>query len=230
MIFITGDTHGTKDISKLPFYFAERDDVSKEDYLIICGDVAVCGSGGPDESEARKILRELPVTVLFCDGNHENFLYLDDYPEEYWNGGKVHFIEEDIIHLTRGQIFEIDNKTFLVCGGAFSADYMDRVDGMDWFSDREMPSEEEYRELWRNVDKAGYEVDYIITHTGPEEILDELGFPGYDEQAKQSRVFQDIAERVDFKAWFFGHLHVDESVEDTYFCLFNDIICLEETE
>lgn len=30
-----------------------------------------------------------------------------------WQGGKVHEIEEGILHLMRGQIFEIEGKTFL---------------------------------------------------------------------------------------------------------------------
>lgn len=228
MIFITGDTHGTYDIAKLPAYFDRRNDVTKEDYLIICGDVAVCGFGGDDERETRKILRNLPVTVLFCDGNHENFASLEDYPVEEWNGGKVHFIEDDIIHLMRGEIFDIEGKSFLVCGGAFSVDYRERTDGVDWFSDREMPSQKEYNNLWKHVEEAGNAVDYIITHTGPEEVVEELGFAILDDEAKLGREFQNIVDNVDFKAWFFGHLHVDEVVDDIYYCLYNDVICLDE--
>lgn len=35
-IFISSDTHGIKDIGKLVSYFGDRDDLSKEDYLILC--------------------------------------------------------------------------------------------------------------------------------------------------------------------------------------------------
>ena len=54
-----------------------------------------------------KPFSDLPVTVLFVDGNHENFDLLNAYPVEMWKGGKVHNIKPDIIHLMRGQVFEI---------------------------------------------------------------------------------------------------------------------------
>ena len=43
-IVITGDTHGTFDIGKVVRYFNEHEDeYTRDDYLIICGDVGVCG-------------------------------------------------------------------------------------------------------------------------------------------------------------------------------------------
>ena len=39
MIYITGDTHCPFDISKFkPHYFPEGQTLTKEDYVIICGD------------------------------------------------------------------------------------------------------------------------------------------------------------------------------------------------
>ena len=41
---IAGDTHGTLDIGKVVYFFEGREDeFTKDDYLIICGDVGVCG-------------------------------------------------------------------------------------------------------------------------------------------------------------------------------------------
>lgn len=61
---ISGDIHGTLDIGKLIKFFGEREGkYSKEDYLIICGDVGVCGFSAQNEAETRKILRNLPVTT-----------------------------------------------------------------------------------------------------------------------------------------------------------------------
>mgnify|MGYP000219075392 len=43
-IVITGDTHGTFDIGKVVRYFNEHEDeYTRDDYLIICGDVGICG-------------------------------------------------------------------------------------------------------------------------------------------------------------------------------------------
>lgn len=58
------------------------------------------------------------------DGNHENFKQLNAYDVDIWNGGKVHFIENEIIHLMRGQVFEIDGTRFFTFGGVYSIDKM----------------------------------------------------------------------------------------------------------
>lgn len=44
------------------------------------------------------------MTILFADGNHEQFDALNSYSVDEWNGGKVHIIEPGIIHLMRGQV------------------------------------------------------------------------------------------------------------------------------
>ncbi len=76
---IAGDTHGTLDLAKVVQYYDGRDaEFSKdEDYLIILGDVGVCGFSAEDEAATRTTLRNLSVTVLFIDVNHENFEHLN---------------------------------------------------------------------------------------------------------------------------------------------------------
>ncbi len=100
-------------INKIVKFFNEHEgEYTSEDYLIICGDVGVCGFYASEEAETRRVFRNLPVTTLFIDGNHENFEQLNSYGIDIWNGGKVHFIESGIIHLIRGQVFEIDATRF----------------------------------------------------------------------------------------------------------------------
>lgn len=227
-IILCGDTHGTQDIGKLERYFSGREDeFSKDDYLIICGDVAVCGFSPSDEKETRAFLQSLPVTALFADGNHENFDALSSYPEDTWHGGKVHFIEADIMHLMRGQIFEIGGRTLFTFGGAFSVDRATRVEGVTWFRE-EMPSKAEYAEGWKNLEATGFRVDYIITHTAPFEVVSEMGFGSFDEALEQTREFQRIADAVDFTGWYFGHFHTDEDLGDKFHCLFETIVELED--
>ena len=91
---ISGDTHGMLDIGKVVKFFDEHEgEYTSEDYLIICGDVGVCGFSALEAAEARSVFRSLPVTTLFVDGNHENFDQLNSYCIDTWIGGKVHFIE-----------------------------------------------------------------------------------------------------------------------------------------
>ena len=115
MIYITGDTHGLIDFEKLLRFAKKNKHLTKKDYIIICGDFG----GVWDKATLEEVLDKfsaLPFTILFVDGNHENFDMLNAYPVEKWNSGKVHKIREDIIHLMRGQVFEIEGKVILWIG------------------------------------------------------------------------------------------------------------------
>lgn len=223
---ISGDTHGLIDISKIVNFFNEHEgEYTSEDYLIICGDVGICGFLASEELETRKVFRNLPVTTLFIDGNHENFEQLNSYGIDIWNGGKVHFIESRIIHLMRGQIFEIDGVSFFTLGGAYSVDKMYRTEGISWFPE-EMPNREEYEEGWHNLEKANFQVDYILTHTGPREVVAAMDYGDMGDEAELRQYLQRVADNTDFTAWYFGHFHEDTEVEDMFYCLYDDIVVL----
>lgn len=48
--------------------------------------------------------------------------YIEKYPIETWNGGKVRKILDNIVLLEREQVFTIEGKTFFTFGGASSHD------------------------------------------------------------------------------------------------------------
>lgn len=229
-VYLCGDIHGTFDIQKLMKFFSAKsyNDFTEAKYLILLGDVNVCWDGGEQDQEVIDILSDLPVDfVLFIDGNHENFDILNNYPITKWHGGMVHEIEPKILHLMRGQIFEIDGKTFFTFGGATSVDKMMRQEGIDWWHE-ELPNEEEYERGIEALEDYDYTVDYILTHTAPTEVVYEMGFDSddYEDEEELRNYLQEIAESADFKEWYFGHFHRDESIEDTYFCLFDEIVKL----
>ena len=121
MIFATGDTHGNFQRFKSE-YFPEQANMTRSDYVIICGDFGGVWDGSRQEEKLLDKLEQFPFTTLFVDGNHENFDRLMEYPIEEWHRGKVHFIRPHVIHLMRGQVFEIDGYTFFTMGGAQSHD------------------------------------------------------------------------------------------------------------
>ena len=226
---ITGDTHATLDIGKVVRFFKENEGkYSEDDHLIICGDVGVCGFSPDTEKETRKILRELPVTVLFVDGNHEHHQRLNDHPVDEWMGGKVHFIESKIIHLMRGQVYDINGTTFFTFGGAHSIDRAYRIEGVDWFPE-EIPTHEEYEEGLDNLEKHDYRVDYIITHTAPREVAAALGYgEESDDETALRRYLQQIADETEYKEWFFGHFHEDEVIEDVFVALYDEVVVIDQ--
>ena len=133
MIYITGDCHA--DFRRFDTdIFPEQNDMTKDDYVIICGDFG--GIWDKDKESSREKwwldwLEAKPYTTLFVDGNHENFDRLYEYPIEEWHGGKVHKIRESVIHLMRGQVFEIDGKKIFTFGGARSHDISSEILELD---------------------------------------------------------------------------------------------------
>lgn len=226
MIWLCADTHGTLDFQKVEDFFENLilyQEVSKEDYLIILGDVGVCWDGGVNDTFVISVLHKLPCTVLWLDGNHENFDIIEEIPIiNNWHGGKVQFISEDIIHLMRGQVYELEGKRFFVFGGGNSIDKQWRIPGVSWW-EKEMPSEDEYVEGMRNLEGVDYEVDYVLTHTCPGHIAHMLVSEVYTGEEELQNYFDDISQKIEFTMWYFGHWHMDQT-EDLYQCLWDDIV------
>ena len=126
MIFITGDTHGTHDFSKLTEFAELNQNLTKSDYMIIVGDFGGVWRVETLEKDLKPYM-DLPFTVLFVDGNHENFDMLNKYTVETWNGGKTHRIKSSIIHLMRGQVFEIEGESIFTFGGGISEYNAERI-------------------------------------------------------------------------------------------------------
>ncbi len=126
MIYITGDTHGNWKSTLHHDVFPEGDTLSKNDYVIICGDFGLWHDT-EDERFALNWLNAQPFSTLFVCGNHENYDRLYQYPVEEWHGGKIHKICDSVFHLMRGQVFDINGKKFFTFGGASSHDVSDGI-------------------------------------------------------------------------------------------------------
>lgn len=227
MIFVTGDTHGRYDSDKLYEYetWAHGCTLTKSDYLIIAGDFGYIWNE-EELDQLRTLSEELPYTILFIDGNHENFTLLNAYPISEWNGGKVHMIADDIIHLMRGQVFTIEGKKIFTMGGAVSIDKIFRVEGKSWWPE-EVPTREEFEEAYDNLDRVGNAVDFIITHTIDEITLTQWPMSVYQFQAfGVDENLNNIEETVEYGLWIFGHYHIDVEVNKKKRAIYNDVIRL----
>jgi len=228
MIYVTGDTHGGIDISKLSDKcFKEQASLTKKDYLIIAGDFGFIW-----EKKLQKYwinwFEEKNFTTLFADGNHENFDLINSYETELWNNGKIHKISNSIKHLTRGQVFTIDDKKIFSFGGGRSIDKAFRKEGISWWRE-EMPSQEEYSEAIDNLNKNNWCVDYIITHTAPTSIIHtlETDHDVYNKENELSDFLEEIEKKTKYKKWFFGHYHLDKNINNKYYVLYQNIIKLD---
>ena len=220
-IFVTGDTHRSIDISKLnSTNFPEQKNLTKKDFLIICGDLGVVWDDSKEDMYWREWLNSRNFTTLWVDGNHENHKLLGEFPVANWNGGKVSFIKESLIHLKRGQVFDIYGSKFFTMGGASSIDKASRIEGKSWWKE-ELPSMTEVNEALDNLEKHNYIIDYVITHTAS---LDTLGtLATIKENNILNGFFKMIERDLTFKHWYFGHFHKDIEFEK-HTLLYNKIV------
>ena len=227
MIFVTGDTHQLTDTVKLVTQrFTEQITMTKEDYLIILGDTGFTWST-IDLDYCLRYFNRKNFTTLFIDGNHEDFNKLNSLPVEEWNGGKVHKISKSIIHLIRGQVFEIENLKIFTMGGAYSVDKHLRVPNKSWWR-QELPNKTEMREGLKNLKKHNNKVDYILTHDAPDKYLNfSWKYNLYSDDREFKNYLEKIDESVEFKHWYFGHHHVDMEIGNKHTAVFDKIIRLD---
>lgn len=223
--------------------------MTKEDYVIICGDFGGVWNKEVENKEEKHLLdwlEEKPFTTLFVDGNHENFDRLYSYPVELWHGGKVHKIRPSVIHLMRGQIYEIDGKSFFTFGGASSHDiesgildpedpdfkekkkWLDRewrsyrVNHITWWA-QELPSEEEMQEGRANLAAHDNQVDFIVTHccaTSTQMLIDAQKL----KPDTETDYLEEIKQMIQFKKWFFGHYHDNRNVSKKEILIYEQFV------
>ena len=234
MIWITGDLHGgvtAWHISAGRFKPAKRGDI-----CICCGDLGGIWYHDYHTNEKHRRNEDFfleqqlrqRVTWLAVDGNHENFarLFGGEFPLVELYGGKAYQIRKNVNYLKRGEVFEIEGKTFLAFGGAASHDKEPgwnypsglgvwgsprewnpgRTEEKDWWPE-EVPSREDFENACRNLDRVGWKVDYVISHTCP--MSERILFGGSGRSADPTEtMLQELWDRgLEFGSWHFGHFH-----------------------
>ena len=248
MIYITGDCHG--DFVRFnKENFPEQTEMTMDDYVIICGDFG--GVWNVDEESKRETwwmdwLEGRSFTTLFVDGNHENFDRLYAYPVEAWKGGKVHKIRPSVIHLMRGQVYQIDGKKIFTFGGASSHDISGgilepddpeykakkkeldqgwlpyRINHVSWW-EQELPSENEMEEGLKNLSVHANKVDFIVSHCCSSSTQALLG-GGLFTPDVLTNYLEQIRQTTKFKKWFFGHYHDNKNVNAEEILLYEQVI------
>lgn len=214
---ITGDTHGDLDFRQV--YKAKKEGYT---HLIVCGDFGYVWNGSVKENKRLDYLSKIGVTVLFIDGNHENHIILNSNEVSEMYGGKVHKIRDNIIHLVRGEVYNIEGKKFFAFGGANSTDIEYRKEGKSWWRE-EKPSDEDKKNALVNLANNDYKVNYVITHTSYPTALEYVG--GDTRIDDVSDYLNFIKHKISFDYWFFGHMHINYNIEHFKTrCLYKDII------
>ena len=220
MIYATGDCHGNFRRFQ-PEYFPEQAGMTKNDMVIIAGDFGGVWFGDSRDDETLDWLERLPFTLAFVCGNHENYDALERYPVAEWHGGKVHRVRPHVLHLMRGQIFELESYRFFTMGGAKSHDTNHRINHISWWR-QELPSDEEYIEALQNLERYNWQVDYIITHCAPTSIA--LMGSRHNKADRITDFLQEVRERARYHYWLFGHYHDNRAIDEKHILLWEQIV------
>ena len=194
-------------------------------------------------------ISDKPFTTLFVSGNHENYDLLSGYATEHWHGGKVQLIRPTVIHLMRGQVFDLCGNRFFTMGGASSHDIsagilepdapdfrqrkkeldarlaLYRVNHRSWWAD-ELPNDVEYQEAEDNLDACNRTVDYILSHCCPSSIMDVIS-GGMYQHDRLTDYFETLKNDCQFQYWFFGHYHDNQVIDRKYILLYEQIVQME---
>ena len=234
MIWITGDTHG--DFTRFSTEnFPEQKRMTRADTIIVCGDFGGVWNDSREERATLKWLSEKPFTLVFVDGNHENFDRLrSEFDITIFHDAKAHKIRDNIYHICRGEVMFLEGKTFWCFGGAQSHDisdgildpadfasnqalnkykrmleaagrYLYRIKGVSWWPE-EMPDKEEMERGLAWLAAYGNKIDYIVTHCCPA-FLAAVFSAGRFKPDPLTEYFNEVSDTTSFNRWFFGHYH-----------------------
>lgn len=224
MIWITGDPHGG--FGWLERFCREKQ-TTKEDVMIILGDAAINYHGVSRDDVLKRMLEQLPITLLCIHGNHEqrpeNIYTYELYP---WRGGQVYREElyPSLLFARDGEVYDLDGVETLVIGGAYSVDKWRRIAmNHGWWPD-EQPSDETKRRVETVLAQRDWRIGAVLSHTTalkyePVEVF----LQGFD----QSRVdkstekwLDSLEDRLDYGHWLCGHYHTDKEIDRFTFMMF----------
>ena len=151
------------------------------------------------------------------------------------------FDDGELYLAKRGEIYEIDGKKYFTFSGALSADTEDRnsfedvgltkrikkyrygsfiglrnkkikISGVSYWKE-EISTQDEKDYAIDNLSKHNYKVDYILTHTCPDSLLEEFihktEINGAKFDCPTAKFLEEVYQKVEFKHWYFGHLHTN---------------------
>ena len=180
-----------------------RKNVSKEDLVIICGDIS-WGLRLEETKADFEWIKSLPGKKVFFKGNH------DLWWQSAGKLNKVYGDENTVFVQNKAHIIEVDDKKIAICG---SRGWI--CPGDDGFSaeDRKIYEREAMR-LRMSLDEG--------KAAEPDLIIGVLHFPPTNGNM-QSSVFTDIMSEYGVKTCVYGHLHGKEAFKHGLKGLFNGV-------
>ena len=222
-IYLTGDTHAN--VRRL--LTIDDSEMTKDDIVIVLGDFGVIWEKDSQMTDTvLELLSEKNFTLAFLDGNHENFPEIARLEKEtYWNGGKIGLLPYGIIHLLRGEIYNINGRIIGVCGGANSIDLWHRTEGISWWREEEI-TDNDIDNFMVAANKYNNKIDMMLSHDAPASMIPIIKlYSGVnDGDISNSQIqLEKINQEINIGKWYFGHWHIDKVIDDKFECLYKKI-------
>jgi len=228
-LFVTGDTHGGLDMSKLSTYKFNCAGLTKDDILVIMGDVGLIWADSATERFWQKWLNDKPWTTFCVLGNHENYDRIEELPTTVFGGQECWKVNDSIYYAKTGLIYELCGKKCLVINGADSTDVFingkrQRSPHISWW-EQERITPEQAQFAIDNVKKIGGTVDFIFSHTGGIEVCNFFGYKPWPSDIE----LQKVLDTTIYQAHYCGHYHTDR-ITPTCRILYQDIKLIADSE
>lgn len=261
-IFIAGDLHGDIDINTLnTTNFPEQKDLEGTNILFQSGDFGLVFDAKETKHKRMHSIYEAPEIVsgnistrsktekywldwldrkpfytLFIGGNHENYDRLEKFPLIDFHGGKAAQISKKVFYLKNGYVYDFAGLKFWMFGGATSIDKDWRIEGISWWR-QEIPSYKEMQFGLDNLKDHNYKVDYIITHTIPNEIIRYYAINKMSDDftvklsvnCPVSTFLDNVLDAMKEKyiQWYAGHFHCDIEMVKNITILYKNVRCIK---
>lgn len=200
-------------------------------------------------------LESKQATILALAGNHDDRNFTKQLPQVEKFGGKVReMVFENkhyptIYYIDEPTVLTLEGKKCLFIPGAKSHDISDgiidpwttdvthairkmidedkvffRIKDWDWWEDEDV-----------DIDKVeeivvkDQEFDYIFSHTCPLEYFG-YEFPtfAYLKPTDSEKYLQILAQKLIYKHWYHGHMHVEFTYHNNITCLYRDFKTIKE--
>ena len=245
--YITGDKHRNFQTVEL---FCKEVKTCKSDILIVLGDAGINYYEDYRDYELKTKLSRLNITLLCIHGNKEKRPQdIPSYGIKNLCGGKVYYEPQypNICFAIDGEIYTLENRQYIVCGGAHSIDKIICLEKHKPFWDNEIPDEKIKAQFENQLKCSNNKIYGIFTHTCPLKYLPKEMFVSVKQNIKQKtrhkkknrkrctqKPFQpdidrtteswldSIEENIDYSIWFCGHYHVDKNI-DKIVMMYNEI-------
>ena len=177
---------------------------------------------GRTNAEAGEYLKKFKIKIFCVRGNHEERPEnIDSYKEINMFDGKV-YIEKNypnLIFAKDGEIYNIDGKSFLVIGGAYSIDKNYRLlYGYKWFKDEQL-TDIEMKNILEKI--KGKHFDIVLTHTCPYKYEPTETFLNDIDQTKVDKTMEHFLDKVEesisYNKWYCGHYHIEKKIDKLQF-------------